>query len=105
MSDVIGWGDAYSATHETATRTRFARVVTTPTPTGATVRVEPRGNMVIERVGEDGTVELRAVRPPKPGEQVMVRGRMVSVRRVRRTSDGGAWLEDADTGAMHRWHP
>ena len=95
--DIVGFGHD-SASHATTTCNAFVRVTTTPVSEGAEVTVECRSGF---RFADGETVKsltlIRKRREPRPGQRVMVDGRLVKVLRTRHDHAGRLELLSEDT--------
>lgn len=102
--DVVGFGES-SASHATTTSNAFVRVTTRPVLEGAEVIIECKDGM---RFADDDSVTktvalVRRRREPRPGQRVMVGGRLIKVLKTKYDHDGRLVLLDEDTKGWFIW--
>ena len=101
--DIVGFG-AMSAEKATTTSNAFVRVTTKPVIDGAEVIVECKDGFRFTDGETSKTLSLvRKKREPRPGQRVMVDGRLVKVLRTKR-DQGRLLLLDEDTKGWVVWH-
>ena len=101
--DIVGFG-AMSAGKATTTSNAFVRVTTKPVIDGAEITVECKDGFRFADTGEASkTLSLvRKKREPRPGQRVMVDGRLVKVLKTKR-DQGRLMLLDEDTKGWIVW--
>ena len=101
MADVIGFGEP-SRRATTVNMNFFSRFTTTPVKGGCDVTVDALKGLTFEDGSKSVTLHMRKDWCPRPGQRVMVGGRLVKVKRTKR-EDGRLKILDEDSGGWLTW--